>query len=138
MWYNEAVAPGDRNRIDPNRILTNTNNWAGSEPNQNLRGGRFWEGRPVYGAFNTVLPPNSPNCHQGASAEGAVTVHMSASSFHTGGVNGGMFDGAVRFIPETIDFGGGTQGSGNPPTGPSRYGIWGALGSPNGGESLSL
>ncbi|MDR2346066.1 MAG: DUF1559 domain-containing protein, partial [Planctomycetaceae bacterium] len=61
------------------------------------------------------------------------------SSFHPGGVNCGITDGAVKFVNENIDTNGlpnSTQGSSF--TGPSPYGIWGAVGTPNGGEAKQL
>ncbi len=61
---------------------------------------------------------------------------VSASSYHPGGVNGVWFDGSVRFVSETINAGTAL----NPPakTGISPYGVWGATGSFNGGESVAL
>ncbi|MCF0234314.1 MAG: hypothetical protein HUK22_04970, partial [Thermoguttaceae bacterium] len=59
-----------------------------------------------------------------------------------------MLDGSVRFISETIDWGtdgrsakdqGKTSGKDSIfYMGKSLYGVWGALGSVNGGETLSL
>ena len=84
--------------------------------------------------FNTVLPPNSPSCLGGRwNFEGGWGM-FSAQSHHTGGVNAAFFDGSVRFISETIDFGPADsvyiRGSGQSP-----FGVWGALGTPDGGEA---
>ena len=60
-----------------------------------------------------------------------------ASSFHAGGVNVVMGDGSVRFVTEQIDTG--TQSTvADRVTGASPYGVWGAMGTRFGGESLSL
>lgn len=97
----------------------------------------------MYTLFYTVLPPNSPSCEE--------TTYLgpgpiSANSNHTGGVNAAMGDGSVHFISDTIDCGDMTafsQGNGPSPnnvsrSGESPYRVWGALGSINGGESVSL
>jgi prepilin-type processing-associated H-X9-DG protein len=73
---------------------------------------------------------------------------VTATSEHSGGVNGLMGDGAVRFITETIEYGdlsiapwapGPADKHGiRPQSGQSAYGVWGALGSKNGGESKQL
>jgi prepilin-type processing-associated H-X9-DG protein len=52
------------------------------------------------------------------------------NSFHTGGVQVLMADGAVRFISNSINCG--NYGAGSPPS----FGIWGALGTINGGETI--
>ncbi|MDR1959278.1 MAG: DUF1559 domain-containing protein [Planctomycetaceae bacterium] len=105
-----------------------------TEYNSNRNGGRYHDGRPIYSAFHTVLPPNSPSCSHDSSAESNNGCGIySASSFHTGGVNAAAFDGSVRFISETINCGNGAAGE--PSSGPSPYGVWGALGTADGGES---
>lgn len=95
-------------------------------------GTRAYDGMPIYTGFNAILPPNSPSCLIGNINTRGV---MSAQSWHAGGVNCVFGDGSVRFISETIDAG----NSGAPETlsGPSPYGVWGALATINGGEVAS-
>jgi len=94
--------------------------------------GIYWQaGVPLMNGFTTVLPPNSPSCLFGSSWMGAGII--SPTSYHPGGVNALYADGSVQFVSETIDSGqiGCPEVSG----GPSPYGVWGALGSINGGET---
>ena len=56
------------------------------------------------------------------------------SSNHPGGANCLLTDGSVRFVSETIDTG--NLGTSQPDPGASRYGVWGALGSKQGGETV--
>jgi len=82
--------------------------------------------------FTTILPPNGPSCAQNLKqTENSV---LSAGSYHNGGVNAALGDGSVQFLSETInadtpgmDFAGATDGQ-------SPYGVWGALGTREGGE----
>jgi hypothetical protein len=60
---------------------------------------------------------------------------FTATSNHSGGVVVGAADGSVRFISETIDIG--TGDATNRDGGISNYGVWGAFGSRNGGESVT-
>jgi hypothetical protein len=86
--------------------------------------------------FVTTLPPNSPSCYNRASYYNAL---FSATSFHPGGVNVTLMDGSGRFVSETIDSG--TDNAfptPSAPSGKSPFGIWGAYGSRDGGESTSL
>jgi len=78
--------------------------------------------------------PNSARC---ASADNAGTLGVvPASSFHNGGVNIVMCDGATRFVADTVDTGDDQpQSSPDSYTGQSIRGIWGAMGSANGKES---
>jgi prepilin-type processing-associated H-X9-DG protein len=89
--------------------------------------------------FYTILPPNSPSCYYTGTGDPSQKVITSASSYHSGGTNVVLADGAVRFVSETIEA--------TPPTstqigyslsGASPYGVWGALGSRNGSENKSL
>jgi len=98
------------------------------------RGMRWADGGMVYTGFQTILPPNSPNCISGGGD--ADRGLLTAQSFHPGGVNVLMGDGSCRFISETIDAGNLTLP--NVQTGPSPYGVWGALGSRLGGEGVAL
>lgn len=90
------------------------------------------DGTPHQAAFCTVLPPNSPSCHPASNFPGWTLV--TASSYHPGGVNVLMADGAVWFVTENIDTGALTTPEVN--TGPSPYGVWGALGSKAGSEPM--
>jgi prepilin-type N-terminal cleavage/methylation domain-containing protein/prepilin-type processing-associated H-X9-DG protein len=83
--------------------------------------------------FNTILPPNSPNCL--GDTYGDVWALTSATSYHPGGVNVLLGDGAVRFISNSIDTG--NLSAPQPTTGASPYGVWGALGTRSGGETVS-
>ena len=108
-------------------------------------------------SFNTILPPNSISCdfdYAGSTAAWAPGRYASLAppmSYHTGGANVAMGDGAVKFVSDTIDTGDlnfvrGLTSNGSKTTwgydknvsGKSPYGIWGGMGSINGGESGSL
>ncbi len=57
--------------------------------------------------INTIVPPNwrFPNCHDcGGCGEGDASGVWASRSFHTGGSQHCMADGAVRFVSENIDF----------------------------------
>jgi len=96
--------------------------------------GRIWaQGQFHHNGFQTILPPNGPNCSSGTT-RGASPNISSAQSYHPGGVNVVMADGSCHFISETIDTGDLSARSPRASTGPSPYGIWGALGSMCGGE----
>ena len=104
--------------------------------------GRIWfVGCPVFSGFTTILPPNS-KVFCSVDIKPAAPIVGGARSYHPGGVNGVMMDGSVRFITDNIDTGESRPDSGleQPPrnSGRSPYGVWGALGSANGGESATL
>jgi hypothetical protein len=94
-------------------------------------GQRWQDGRPQYCGITNILPPNSATCSSQAG-----TGIYSASSRHTGGVQCVLADGSVHFISQNID----TGNLSLPPaaSGMSPYGVWGALGTKNGGETVSV
>jgi type II secretory pathway pseudopilin PulG len=100
------------------------------------RGAFYFDGRAPSSRFHTVLPPNAPSCQYNSGASGWGTGIYSASSNHTGGVNAALLDGSCRFVSDTIDCG--TLSSPRPMSGASPYGVWGAMGTPDGGESKSM
>lgn len=103
------------------------------------RGYAFSSGRTGVVFFQTVMPPNSPNCCSNSQNTDSSYGLYSASSYHSGGVNVCLVDGSVRFVLTTIDVG--DQSNTVEPSGQqmeSPYGVWGALGSIAGSESKSL
>ncbi len=97
--------------------------------------GSLWHhGRFPFCGFNSVLPPNSPSCL--ADSYGDTWGLISASSYHPGGVNVLMGDSSVRFIGNTIDTGDLTHAEVS--SGRSPYGVWGALGTKDSGETFTL
>lgn len=130
---NPSLCLNKRDTANPGQLV-------GSQFN-NIRGHMRWAGVMTDGtSFTTVLPPNSPSCidgRYGAYYGGGI---CSPTSNHSGGANVCRADGSVIFVSETIDCGdltkpahGTDRGSGKSP-----YGVWGAMGSINGGETASL
>ena len=98
-------------------------------------GNQWWNGQWQFSGFTTVLPPNAPACGEPYTWNcDLVHAVIPPASRHPGGVNCLLADGSVRFIGETIDTG--NLNVPQPNEGMSRYGIWGALGSKAGGETI--
>jgi prepilin-type processing-associated H-X9-DG protein len=115
--------------IDPTRVSSRA-------------GSITWDGQTENVGFNTVIPPNGPSCvNNGANADSTQGV-LPPGSRHSGGAHCLMGDGAVRFISENIDSGNlaapdtATTSDTNTRAGQSPYGVWGALGSRNGGDTV--
>ncbi len=95
--------------------------------------GSFWAaGNTGRNYVCFVMPPNGPSCAVGGVGTFGGDGVYSASSYHTGGVQVLLGDGAVRFISNSIDTG--DLSAAPVTTGASPYGVWGSLGSRAGGE----
>ena len=115
----------------------NSQNYSKDIAGQAWRGHRLGDGRMVLNGFVTVIPPNGPSCAYAAGDAGWAV--MTPSSNHTGGVNASYADGSVHFISETIQTANldGSEAGNQRAAGQSPYGVWGALGTAAGGESVS-
>lgn len=102
------------------------------------RRGAWWPGGGfVCQGFNTVLPPNSVSCNQEPGEWGNQSI-FPPDSFHPGGVNAAFLDGSVRFIADTINAGNRAASCHHDALiGLSPYGVWGAMGTMQGAESIS-
>jgi len=147
LEVNPSLRPVDcLNSRDP--MDRNLHQWVNFNGGSVERGLQRWDGRAGVMWFDTVLPPNAPTC--GTQTDGPNL--LTANSHHSGGVNVSFADGSVRFVSDTVDTGDltiparlghpGAANDGRPAnnfgTGHSAYGVWGAMGSKDGGESRSL
>jgi prepilin-type N-terminal cleavage/methylation domain-containing protein len=101
------------------------------------RFGALWsDGQAERVGFTTVLPPNSPSCNNdgnvNADSTGGI---LNPASYHNNGVMGLLADGSARFISQNINCG--NLAAGQVTSGPSPYGVWGALGSTDGRETYN-
>jgi prepilin-type N-terminal cleavage/methylation domain-containing protein len=104
-------------------------------------GWRWTDSLAVYTGYFHLVPPNGPSCGNNGESWNMVT----ASSYHPGGVHVIFVDGSVHFISNNINAGNPTLRVTDMPqyaggdtqaySGPSPYGVWGALGSSSGGET---
>jgi prepilin-type N-terminal cleavage/methylation domain-containing protein/prepilin-type processing-associated H-X9-DG protein len=94
-------------------------------------GTQFERVLPATTFYTHTLPPNwnrlsgnsntqQYNCGTLSYQACPLCMHISASSYHSGGVNIGMADGSVRFVSDSIDFG-----------------TWQAMGTRSGGDLVS-
>jgi len=98
--------------------------------------GSIWcDAQPENVAFMTVIAPNGPSCVDDNNGNSdSLNGLLTASSYHTGGVQVLMVDGSVRFVGNNIDTG--NLGVATTLNGRSPYGVWGALGTRMGGETV--
>ncbi|MEM7475507.1 MAG: DUF1559 domain-containing protein [Planctomycetota bacterium] len=129
--------------------LTCRTEWAGSRYfnvanrfNRDTQAGYRWaDGAAFFHAFTTILPPNTAVCLLGNSDNWRDTGGhygpgiWTPSSEHTGGVQTANADGSVHFISNSIDSGNlSVVAPAEEATGPSPFGVWGALGTKSGEE----
>ncbi len=129
----DMLSPGDRTFYN----VTGTGTGVGTIAHVAFRGNIFSDGRAVRSGFCAVLPPNSPSCIVSGGNDRIRTGYLSATSRHPGGVNISLFDGAVRFVSNTIN-----AGNRSDPQSliglPSPYGVWGGMATIGNGETVSL
>jgi prepilin-type N-terminal cleavage/methylation domain-containing protein len=104
------------------------------------KGHRWVDANPGHTCFFAVMPPNSVSCTAtaGTSILDNPTV-VSASSFHDAGVTVAMCDGSVRFINQNVDTGNLSAARPHKATrNPSVYGVWGAIGTRDCGETVGI
>ncbi len=116
-----AISTTDRQAFATGVATTGWSGDAWCDSNQSMSG------------FNTVLPPNGPRCSLD-TWDGSWGIY-SAQSRHTGGVQVVMTDGSCTFVSENIDSG--NKNAAEVRGGKSPYGVWGAMGTRNGGEVIS-
>jgi hypothetical protein len=95
--------------------------------NRSWAGSRWADGMHFFTATNTIMPPNGPSC--AARTNDQTPLLAPPTSYHITGVNGLMLDGQVRFISNSIDYGGDYAGKKCVKDGRSPFGVWGAMGS---------
>jgi prepilin-type processing-associated H-X9-DG protein len=138
-----VVAFGERNDVlagtHPGNCFNNVANgeYTDISKTKPWKGKKWCQGLPTVSSFSTLTPPNGPSC---STDRGNVKARVfnSAASNHSGGVNAVLADGAVKFVPNTVDTGKLRSGGQLVKSGQSEFGIWGALGSIAGGNQGSL
>jgi prepilin-type N-terminal cleavage/methylation domain-containing protein/prepilin-type processing-associated H-X9-DG protein len=132
-------------RRGPGGLLTGDAEFCFDGSGQWGLGRRWGDSSNVYTAFFTVLPPNQPSCAQGRAEHWGMPT---LSSHHSNGAQVAMCDASVRFITNNINAGDPTMSINalpddlRPPsapqhyTGPSLWGVWGAMGTMRAREAL--
>jgi len=97
--------------------------------------GNLWsDGQAERCAINTVIGPNGPACvNDGNGNADSTGTLLPPSSRHPGGVVVLFADSSVRFVSDGISTG--NLAAREVTSGPSPYGVWGALGSRAGGDA---
>jgi hypothetical protein len=119
------------------------------------RGIGWLEAFSPWATINTINGPNGASCSDIGNVNGAGEGIWSAGSYHFGGAHVVMFDNSVKFIPNEIDTTNNDAATtanttdyyspgridGNQVTpnwsGPSPFGVWGAMGTRGGGEQVA-
>ncbi len=134
-WWNPGAARCHALRAAGGAFNTSNATIAGDAQSQS--GWRWGDAYSMFTAFCAILPPNSVSCVDTTSDSWGDGI-MTANSYHPGGVNASLGDGSVRFISEMIHTENLDANCVDIVSGFSPFGIWGGLGTINGGESVSL
>ncbi|QDU19153.1 DUF1559 domain-containing protein [Urbifossiella limnaea] len=122
----------------PNQCLatfdTTTRRYTSGTVATNWAGRRWPDGGMGFSGLTTSVGPNRPSCAY--NSHDAQPGMYPATSNHTGGANALMGDGSLRFIRDSIAAGN-PAAAGTALTGPSPFGVIGALGTRAGGESVN-
>jgi hypothetical protein len=122
----------------PNQCLQNfnfsTQQWNNPSIAAAWAGVRWSDGGMGFAGLTTSAKPNAVSCaHNDHDAQNGL---YPPSSLHSGIVNAVMGDGSVRTIKESINVGN-QDANGTGVTGQSPYGVFGAMGSRRGGETVT-
>lgn len=103
------------------------------------RGERWADGSPGCGIVNTILPPNSPSASAGGHGSDGI---YSAGAQHPSVIIVALMDGSGHTINVNIDAGDSSHRTLTPEEMDARestpFGVWGQLGTANGGEIISI
>jgi prepilin-type N-terminal cleavage/methylation domain-containing protein/prepilin-type processing-associated H-X9-DG protein len=139
---NFVVAAGYDGSQKPSRCVAASTSPGAVTRGSQYPGGQWAVNHCGHTWFHTVQQPNSPRCsYVGLTDYGAQYVVTPLSSFHNGGAQVAMCDGAVLFLTDTIDNNNLPDYSGSTyptATEPSKYGVLGALGTAAQGETVTL
>ncbi len=141
-----SINNGGAMRDNPASVLAKLVNGELQGDVRHWSGTRWPDGAPAFTGMTTQLGPNK-GCYVQNAWDGEDGIYE-PSSRHTGGVLCLMGDGSVKFISENVDTGNVACNGPDSPNarsgictqfsqfGRSPYGVWGALGSANGGETI--
>jgi prepilin-type N-terminal cleavage/methylation domain-containing protein len=114
-WADKLDDPADTRQ----RCLDQNDFASGNRSRHRMRGsGWSWSFLGVGAVYSHIMNPNEKPC-LAFEGDWAGSTAMSASSWHTGGVQLALADGSVRFASDNID-----------------NGVWQAVGTRNGGETI--
>lgn len=123
--------------VNPSQCMARASNGKFISGQVKAKFGDLWcDGQAERVGFNTIFGPNGPSCvndnNANADSNGSI---LPPASRHPGGAVVAMADASVRFVSDNINTG--NIAAPAVLSGPSPYGVWGALGSRDGGDAIS-
>lgn len=133
-----AVANASTSVSNITALSTNSKSYTSVADDQNA--GKYWADGRAFNVICTVIPPNG--CSAMEKSDATYRSAWTVSSYHSGGANVALGDGSVRFVSDTVSgidtANYDTASAKTVSSGKSPFGIWGAYGSMNGGETVAL